>query len=179
MRKQIALIFAIAQNGVIGNHDVEKPMSWFLPEDLTYFQKTTIGEGNNMVVAGSKTWFTIKQKYRPLKKRKNIILSRTIKSVPEEGVVVLSSIEELIDYIDKAEGIDKVFIAGGLEIYRQLMPYAQEIYVTRVHGSPEGDVIWDDLKLGIDTGWMLDTFTEYKADEENAYDMVFEKWVRN
>lgn len=170
----IAIILAIAENGVIGTTNPLMPLPWRLPKDMKFFKKTTTGNGNNIVIMGRKTWDTIDEKYRPLLDRKNIILSTTTDYVHNDAMV-FSSKELLMDYLYNAEWPKEIFIAGGLQIYKQFLPDAREIYITRIHENVQGDVIWNDLDL---SDWQLESSVRHEADDKNKYPMTFEKWVR-
>ena len=67
---------------------------------------------------------------KPLKGRKNIVLTRNKNF--KADCIVLHSIEETLKYKD-------FIVIGGEEIYRQFLPYAEEIYVTLIPGEFKGD----------------------------------------
>ena len=67
---QISLIVAYANQRVIGKNN---RMPWHLPEDLAHFKRTTLGAP---VIMGRKTWESIPKKFKPLKNRLNVVLSR-------------------------------------------------------------------------------------------------------
>ena len=173
MHRKIKLIFAIADNGVIGTTDPNNPLPWRLPRDMKYFKDITIGDGNNVVVMGRKTWDTIPEKFRPLSDRKNIVLSRKAHGNIHAGVPVFDSIQSLMEYLgsDRSGEIGEVFIAGGLAIYRHFLPFAQEIYLTRIHADVEGDVVFDDLDL---SNWTKVSSEHNSADEKNIYSFTWE-----
>ena len=97
-----------------------------IPSDLRFFRETTMG---HVVVMGRKTLATLPAG-QPLKGRTNIILSRD----PEwtvRGATVVHSIKELMEVLKPYED-DDIYVAGGGEIYRQLLPYCDTAYVTRI-----------------------------------------------
>ena len=94
-----------------------------IPADMKYFRQMTEG---NIVVMGRKTLATLPAG-QPLKGRTNIILSRD----PEwtvRGATVVHSIKELMEVLKPYED-DDIYVAGGGEIYRQLLPYLSLIHI--------------------------------------------------
>jgi dihydrofolate reductase len=132
----IKAIVAMADNRVIGANGT---LPWHLPEDLKFFKQTTLG---GVLVMGRKTFDSIG---RPLPGRETIVISRKMQSIP--GLRVVDRIEAVLELqTDKA-----VWVVGGAEIYRQMLPFCSEILVTRVSLSVAGDTFFpafeDDFKL--------------------------------
>ena len=120
-------IAAMAENRVIGN---KGQIPWHLPEDFKWFKRTTMGQ---ILVMGRKTYESIG---RPLPGRETIILSRSQHEIPEARTITdLSKLKQL--KTDKT-----LWIAGGSEVYRQLLPWCSELLLTRVHQTAEGDVFF-------------------------------------
>lgn len=119
-------IVAMASNRVIGK---DGALPWHLPEDLKWFKKLTLGQP---IVMGRKTMESIG---RPLPKRRNIVISRTLDAAPE-GFELVSSCEGIADYLSE-EAI--VYIIGGAEIYRIMLPSCSEVYLSYVFEPHEGD----------------------------------------
>ncbi len=120
----IKAIVAMAENRVIGNAGT---IPWHLPEDFKFFKATTMGHA---ILMGRKTYDSIG---KPLPGRENIVLSRTMPVTP--GVTVIRSIDELKEPTDGRD----LFVIGGEEIYRLLLPRVQELYVTKVPRTIDGD----------------------------------------
>jgi dihydrofolate reductase len=133
----IKAIVAMAENRVIGNAGT---IPWHLPEDFKFFKATTMGHA---ILMGRKTYESIG---KPLPGRENIVLSRTMSSTP--GVTVISSLEDLKEQTDGRD----LFVIGGEEIYRLLLPKVQELYVTKVPREIEGDTRFPDFESGFDAG---------------------------
>ena len=72
----------------------------------------------------------------------NCVISRSVKQL--DGAQVFGSVEEFLGFAEKAEG--KVFVLGGGEIYRELLPYCGEAFITRIYESFNGDVFFTDLE---------------------------------
>jgi dihydrofolate reductase len=135
MTVAVAIIAAIAENGVIGsgNH-----IPWRLPSDFAHFKRMTMGKP---LIMGRKTFESIG---RPLPGRTNIVVTRQEGYQPP-GVIVLSSLEAALDQaqaIAKADRANEVMIGGGAEIYRQALPIADRMYITQVMLEPAGDTFF-------------------------------------
>ena len=115
-----------------------------LPEDMKHFRETT---KNSTVIMGRKTYESFPK--RPLPDRENIVLSRNSKKI--DGARVFSDIKSLLKYADSLE--NRVFVIGGGEIYKQLLPYCDEALITRVYESFGGDVFFSDIEH--DPEWEL------------------------
>jgi dihydrofolate reductase len=132
LRTPVALIAAVARNGVIGR---DNQMPWRLPGELQYFKATTLGKP---VVMGRKTFVSIG---RPLPGRSNIVISRD-RGYHADGVAVAHTLNEalaLADVIAVRDGAAEIMVIGGAEIYRLALPLAQIIYLTEVLAEVEGD----------------------------------------
>jgi dihydrofolate reductase len=133
----IKAIVAMAENRVIGNAGT---IPWHLPEDFKFFKATTMGHA---ILMGRKTFESIG---KPLPGRENIVLSRTMPDTP--GVTVIHSLDELKEPTDGRD----LFVIGGEEIYRLLLSKIQELYVTKVPRTIEGDTHFPDFKSQFDAG---------------------------
>lgn len=133
----IKAIVAMAENRVIGNAGA---IPWHLPEDFKFFKATTMGHA---ILMGRKTYESIG---KPLPGRANIVLSRTMPETP--GVTVIRSLDELKEPTDGRD----LFVIGGEEIYRLMLPRIQELYVTKVPRTITGDTHFPDVESQFDTG---------------------------
>lgn len=126
----ISIIVAVAENGVIG---CKNRITWHISEDLKRFKRITSG---HPVVMGRKTFESLER--RPLPNRTNVVITRDplyAESVETgNNLVVVHSLEEAIARFPSTE---EVFIIGGGEIYRQAMPLADKLYLTRIGLKPE------------------------------------------
>ena len=136
---RIALIAAVADNGVIGK-DNELP--WRIPGDLKFFKSVTLGKP---VIMGRKTWESLP--FKPLPGRLNIIVTRNA-SYEAEGGEVVSTLDQAFERGKKAaqqDGIDEVIVMGGAEIYNLALEHADRLYLTEVHMDVEGDAFFPDI----------------------------------
>lgn len=160
----IAMIVAVAKGGVIG---ADNDIPWYCPADLQHFKRTTMGAP---VVMGRKTYESLK--IQPLPGRRNIIISRN----PEyqaAGCDVFSSIEAVIEQL---AAVDKIFIIGGAELYKQMLPKAQELYVTQVDVTVAGDRYFPEISA---QDWQLRSERDFQADEKNPHAMRFQYYQRS
>ena len=154
----VSAIVAVAQNGVIGK---DNQIPWYLPADLKYFKKVTTG---HHVIMGRKCFDSIG---RPLPNRTNVIITRDLYFVAT-GCVVVHSIEEALNFAFENEETE-AFIIGGGEIYSQSIQYWDNVYLTEVNISPEGDILFEPL----DDNWKLASEEAHQADEKNELDYVY------
>ncbi len=160
---KITLIVAASDNDAIGK---ENKMLWHLPDDFKYFKKNTIGHS---IIMGRKTFLSIG---KALPERRNIVLSRDL-NFSAEDVDVANSIPEVLTYCrDERE----IFIIGGAQLYKQMLPLAHKVLLTRVHTNIEGDAYFPSLNT---KDWKLCHREEHPQDERHAYDFTFEVWERN
>ena len=132
---KIALIAAVAENGVIGK-DNELP--WRIKSEWQYFVRMT---KRKPVVMGRKTFESIGA---PLKDRANIIITRDAEYM-REGIIVTTTLDKALDIARKiaAEtGQDEIMIGGGAEIYKLSLPIADRLYLTEIHLKPDGDTLF-------------------------------------
>ena len=125
----IALIVAVAENGVIGR---DGKLPWRIPEDMKWFKART--EGRPLIM-GRKTWESFPK--RPLPGRTNIVITRDA-SYKAEGGGVVTSLAAALD-VAYGEEPEEIMVIGGAAIYRAALPLARRIYLTSVHGEIAGD----------------------------------------
>ncbi len=105
-----------------------------LPSDMKFFRTTTTG---GTVILGRKTLESFPGG-RPLPKRRNIVLSRTLSPEPDAGYEVCRSPEEVLSLVSDQEP-DRLFVIGGEQIYRRFLPYCEEALITELEGEWEAD----------------------------------------
>jgi dihydrofolate reductase len=120
----VILVAAVGANGVIGR---DNDLPWRIREDLQHFKQLTLG---HTLVMGRKTYDSIG---RPLPGRRTVVVTRQ-PGWTADGVDVVHTLEEALKY----DG--HLYVAGGGEIYRQALPYADRLELTEVAQSPTGDV---------------------------------------
>ncbi|MBI4034038.1 MAG: dihydrofolate reductase [Candidatus Brennerbacteria bacterium] len=158
----VSIIAAIAENGVIGESN---NLPWRLPADLKRFKEITTG---HPVIMGRKTHESIG---RALPNRKNIIITRR-EDYSVEGCSVVHSIDEALSLVKDEE---EIFFIGGGDIYRQVLPLAHRLYITRIHKEFPGDTRFPEVDFG---EWKEVRREKGTVDEKNPYEhefLIFER----
>ena len=154
----VSIIAAVSDNGVIG---LGGGLPWHLPADLKRFKSLT--SGHHMIM-GRRTWESIGR--RPLPGRPTIVVSRDPGFVAE-GAQVARSLGQALEL---AGGVDEVFIAGGEAIYREALPIADRLYLTRVHVVVEGDTHFPAFAAD---AWRAVVEERHEPDEKNPHAHTF------
>jgi dihydrofolate reductase len=157
----LVLIAAVADNGVIGD---DNRLIWRLKTDLRRFRSLTLGRP---VVMGRKTFLSIG---KPLPGRETIVLTRDPAFRPE-GVRTAPDLDaalSLAQQIGAQMGADSVTVAGGADVYRQVLPQADRLELTFVHARPEGDALFPDWDRSV---FLADAPENHpaSADDEHAF----------
>ncbi|MBP2100290.1 dihydrofolate reductase [Enterococcus rivorum] len=160
----LAAIWAQDEQGLIGK---ENKLPWHLPNDLKFFKQMT---EDNTIVMGRKTFEGMGS--RPLPNRKTIVMTRD-KDFFAEGVLVMHSIEDVLDYAEHFTGI--TFISGGAKIYSDFLPYCDVLYRTVIKYSFEGDTVFPEVDW---ENWTMINLSEGEQNDENAYPYQFETYQR-
>jgi dihydrofolate reductase len=129
----VAFVVAVAENGVIGRNG---ELPWRMPTDLRRFRRLTLGKP---VIMGRKTYESIG---KPLDGRDNIVVTRR-RDFAAHGVHVVDTVQAAVALggtLAANRGVDEIAVIGGADIFRAALPLAQKVYLTLVHGKPEGNV---------------------------------------
>jgi dihydrofolate reductase len=157
------MIVAAAQNRVIGR---DNALPWYLPNDLKYFKKTTLGKP---IIMGRKTYESIG---KPLPGRTNIVITRQTDYQPD-GVKVVHSVAEARDLAESVcliDGQEEAMIMGGAEIYTLALPDADRLYLTEVHADVDGDAYFPEYDK---TEWQEISREDFSAEGPNPYNYSF------
>ena len=157
-RPRVSLIAAMAQNRVIG---IENRLPWKLPEDLAHFKALTLG---HPVLMGRKTFESLG---RPLPGRRNIVITRNSDYQPS-GCEFAASIPEAIALCLEAE---EIFFIGGAELYKQVLPLTDRLYLTEVQVEAQGDAWFPDYDCSAFRETSRESHTGEKGDAL-AFDFV-------
>lgn len=153
----VALIAAVAENGVIGRAN---RLPWHLPADLAHFKRLTL---DKPILMGRRTWESLPG---VLPRRRHVVLSRDPGYRVEGGVLVHS----LDEAIAAAGAAPELMVIGGAALYAEALPRAERLYLTLVHARVEGDAYfpaWDPVD------WIETSRGEYPADERNPIALTF------
>ncbi|WP_294405980.1 dihydrofolate reductase [uncultured Clostridium sp.] len=150
----LSLIVAIAENNVIGK---DNKLIWHISEDLKRFKSITSG---NAMLMGRKTFESLPG---VLSGRKHIIITRDHKyTIDSEQVSVINDLDSFIRKHENSD--DEIFVIGGAEIYKQLLPHCKKLYLTKVHQSFEGDTYFPEIDYSkYDTEYSSDKITDEKS----------------
>lgn len=152
------LIVAVYDDWGIGC-DGTQPIA--LSADRKFFRETTRGA---MVIAGRRTIADFPGG-KPLPGRANVALTRTEREMP--GFAVCHSAEEAVAL---AQGKERVMVIGGGSVYRQMIPYCDTAYITKVHITPASDTFFPNLDE--DDAWFLDKTLQSGEENGIAYEML-------
>ena len=155
------LIVNVSENWAIGRGN---ELLFHLSTDMKFFKSQTI---EKTVVMGRKTLETFPGK-NPIPKRKNIVLT-TNPDFCAENVEIIHSIDELLKKID-LENSEDIYVIGGETIYRQLLPYCDTAFVTKV-ASTVNDADAFMVNLDDDENWEI--ADESETMNEKGYDFKF------
>ncbi|MEJ6793354.1 MAG: dihydrofolate reductase [Lacinutrix sp.] len=162
--KSLTIIVAAGENNEIGK---DNDLIWHLKDDLKRFKSLTSG---HHIIMGRKTFESFP---KPLPNRTHVVISRQKDYQVPEGVLVVNSIE---DALDAANGDSQPFIIGGGEIYKQAMPFASKIELTRVHSTFEADTFFPELNL---KEWKETESKVHAQDENHKYAFSFLTYERH
>jgi len=159
----ISIIVAIAENHAIGKDNL---LLWHIPEDLKRFKALTLG---HKVIMGKRTWESLP--IRPLPGRENIVITDA-PGEQLEGATMAYSIEEAMNLCDP---LKENFIIGGGSIYRQFLPLATKLYITRVHAAFDADTFFPEF---LPDEWMLTGQQYVDAGDTQGLSYSFQVYLR-
>ncbi|MDF2371193.1 MAG: dihydrofolate reductase [Rhizobiaceae bacterium] len=161
---RVVLVVAAARNGVIGS---DGAMPWRLSTDLKRFKALTMGKP---IIMGRKTFQSIG---KALPGRRNIVITRDAGfSAPD--VEAVASVEAALSLGRNHAltcDVNEICVIGGGEIYRQALPVADRVYLTRVECQPDGDTYFPQIDENI---WVIE---EESAHAAGANDDVATRFV--
>ncbi|QCI18133.1 type 3 dihydrofolate reductase [Buchnera aphidicola (Aphis nasturtii)] len=165
---KISLIAAISNNLVIGE---KNKIPWNLPEDLKWFKSNTI---NKSIIMGRLTWESIKDS---LPMRTNIVISR--KKIIKHNIIWANSINNAIisaTIYSKYKKNQEIMVIGGSKIYKQMLFYANKLYLTHVNCNISGDTYFPRYKIC--KNWKTIFKKNFPKDKQHTYDFCFEILIR-
>lgn len=167
---KLAVIAAVAENGVIGR---DGDLPWHLLADLKRFKELTIG---HTVIVGRKTFESIVRRLgHPLRGRRTIVVTRQMDYIADacDSRPVVHSLDMAIKLCEGVAG--RAFVIGGAELYREAIPRADLLYITRVYANPDGDVRMPSIEKA---QWRCVRFERHDRDAKNEFDYSFEEYER-
>jgi dihydrofolate reductase len=148
------IIVAHAPNRVIGN-GIHIP--WHIKEEFQHFKRTTLG---HTIIMGSTTFLSIG---KPLPNRKTIVINQD-PNFDTMGQELCTDLNELINKYKDSEEV--VFVCGGASIYRQMLPYVNEMIISVVKKEVEGNIYFPEYE------------NDFEVYEEVEYEEFIVKYMR-
>lgn len=159
-RPTVSFVVAMDRNRLIGDGGA---IPWRLPHDLRRFREITMGHA---VLMGRKTYESIPARFRPLPGRTNIVLSRQ-RDYEAPGCLLVHSLQEALAAVDPAQ---ELMVIGGAQLFRELLPSADRIYLTDIDGAYEGDVYFPEFDR---SEWRVVAREFHTADEKHDASFYF------
>ena len=134
------IIVAATKNMGIG---FENKLPWYLKNELKYFKKKTIGDGNNLIVMGKNTWNSLPKK--PLPFRSSCVISSTLDNNLEDTKIVKNKKE--FENLVSQSFFSNIWIVGGESIYKQFInePYVNNVYLTQIEDEFKCDTFFPEI----------------------------------
>ncbi len=158
----ISLIAAMAKNRAIG---IENRLPWRLPADLQHFKRLTLGKP---ILMGRRTWESLPGL---LPQRPHIVITRDTQYLAE-GATVVHTIESALA---AAGDVPEVMVVGGAHFYQQMLPLADQLYLTEVEVDVKGDAFFPEFDL---SDWRLLSRETNQPDEKNGFAYTFLTYQR-
>jgi dihydrofolate reductase len=138
-KPRIAFVLAMSRNRVIG---AKGTLPWRMPSDLKRFKALTMGKP---VIMGRKTWESLPRK--PLPGRPNIVITRQ-RGYAAPGAIVVATIQEALQRA-RVLAADEIAVIGGAEIFDEMLPFADRIYLSEIDLAVEGDRFFPELDASV------------------------------
>uniref|UniRef100_A0A7S2LNK2 dihydrofolate reductase n=2 Tax=Leptocylindrus danicus TaxID=163516 RepID=A0A7S2LNK2_9STRA len=152
---------------------------------MEYFKRTTMDvpkneNVQNAVIMGRNTWNSLPKHVQPLPHRKNIVLSRQSNLQLPKNVLQAQSLTQAHKVVNSfGDSINKVYLIGGEELYRQAfaLNYVKRVLLTEVHGLPS-DAIFDAYFPNIiDQGWVVEKVIGGGIDKKSDLRYTFLSYI--
>lgn len=166
---KVSLIAAVADNGVIGK---DNDLVWSLPDDMSFFKASTSGRH---VIMGRRNYESIPHKFRPLPGRPNVVISRN-EEYDAGDAALATSLEAALDVARKA-GETEAFIIGGGQIYSLALEAGliDTMFITHVHGEPDGDALFPKFDR---EKWTLRVLDDHPSDDRHEFSFTICQYDR-
>lgn len=158
MSATIKAIVAVDRKWGIGK---KNDLLFRLPLDMKYFREKTSGK---TVCMGYNTLLSFPEG-KPLKNRKNIVLCP--EGIERDDLICVHTLEDMLETLSKEDG--EVFVIGGAYFYRSMLPYCDEVLVTKVDADGGAEVFFENLDERDD----FELSKEGETLETNGYNIKF------
>lgn len=160
----ISLLVAMDKNKTIGRNN---DLPWRLPNDLKFFKEKSTG---NTIIMGRKTYESMGA---PLPNRKNVVLTKKQMDFPDE-VEVIDDVDTIYEW-NKTNPEKELFVIGGANIFEQVLPHADRMYITWIDEAFDGDTFFPSYSA---SDWELTSKEKGEKNEKNPYDYYFLQYDR-
>ena len=161
---KLTIIVAAGEDNAIGK---DNSLIWHLSDDLKHFKSLTSG---HHIIMGRKTFESFP---KPLPNRTHIVITRQQNYKVPSDVIVVNSLD---DALDAARNDKQPFIIGGGEIYKQAMPLADKLEITRVHSTFENaDTFFPEIDKN---NWQEVSRITHDADDKHAHAFSFITYLK-
>jgi dihydrofolate reductase len=157
----LSIVVAYARNGVIGYHG---QLPWRLPSDLRHFRELTLG---GTVLMGRRTFESLPAAQRPLRERRNLVISAN-PDFDAAGAEVHTSLAAALQACER-----RCFVIGGSSVYAQVIGLAERVYATEIQDEPPGDTFFPALAS---SEWHC--VQESAPQRENEHAFIFRTYER-
>ncbi|MEJ7139119.1 dihydrofolate reductase [Amphibiibacter pelophylacis] len=181
---ELILVAALDRSGGLG---VNNSLLCHLPGDLRHFRQLTRGQG---VLMGARTWDSLPAAFRPLPQRHNLVLSHKpapegLAATPQQALAQISPERphttawlpgwaEAIA-LARALSLSQLWVIGGADIYRQALPHATQLWLTRIdHVFEAADAFFPPLD-----GLPFECTQRRPGPDDADWPYQFEHWVRH
>ncbi|MCP4415655.1 MAG: dihydrofolate reductase [Chloroflexi bacterium] len=160
LNRKLSMIVAMDKNRLIG---VDNGLPWRLPDDMKWFVEKTMGKP---VIMGRKTYESIPLKFRPLGGRHNIVLTHN-RDYAAPGATVVHSVSNALQ---AAGDVPEIIIGGGANLYAQLLPQTNRLYLTLIEAEFAGDAYFPKIDW---SAWRETLRQHHPSDERHAYSFTW------
>lgn len=161
----LSIIVAKASNNIIGG---DNKLLWHISQDLKRFKEITSG---HTIIMGRKTFESLP---KILPNRHHIVITRDKNfKVDSPSVEVVNDINTVITKYENSS--EEVFIIGGGEIYKFLLPHTKKLYLTRIYKDFDGDTKFPEINLD---DWSIDSQSEILTNETDNLKFDFINLIR-
>lgn len=156
--KELCIVVAVTENGVIGK---DNGLPWHLPADLKHFKTITMG---HPMIMGRRTFDSIG---KALPGRKTIVITSQAEW-SHDDVLVAHDLDEAIGLAEQAcsvLNVERIMIVGGAQLYKQVLPRCERLFLTKIELTIEGDAFFPELDL---SQWEEEACERFEADGNNS-----------
>lgn len=155
----VSMIAAVGKNLELGKNN---DLIWHFKEDMKFFKETTMG---HPVIMGRKTFESLP---KVLPGRRNIVISSNAE-YKADGAEVVTSVEDALKIAENEDA----FVIGGGKIYKEFLPYANNLYLTEIDADcKDADTFFPKFDKG---EYIKEIINFYDVDGTEFYHVIYKK----